>query len=352
MPYQEKKGTWRAHKMIDGKRKTKRFATKAEAKRWEADQNQEIWEASTTDMVFLSVQAWLNSYLDYVKPRVVEKTFMEEKLTVFARFIQFFSPSAPVETVTKSLARDYLGKQAEKRSGGAANKERKNLAAAWNWGVRHLDLPEKNPFLQIDPFPCDQRKKYVPPLGDVYKVIEVARPEDRVFLLALLHTAARRGELLRLRWTDVDFENSKIRLGTRKREGGAMEFDWIPMTSTLKAALLSLRASTKSVFVFNRPEDGQPYKWRQHLMRRLCERAGVEYFGFHAIRHLTASILAKEGKDIPTIQSILRHQSPLTTARYIKKLGFTDNALEDVFVGAGSVGNPKKETPEAATSGV
>ena len=59
--------------------------------------------------------------------------------------------------------------------GGAANKERKNLAAAWNWGIKHLDLPERNPFLQIDPFPCDQREKYVPPLDDVYKVIEAAK---------------------------------------------------------------------------------------------------------------------------------------------------------------------------------
>ena len=35
----------------------------------------------------------------------------------------------------------------------------------------------------------------------------------------------------------------------------------------------------------------QPFKYRLHFMRRICGRAGVKHFGFHAIRHITASIL-------------------------------------------------------------
>jgi integrase len=35
----------------------------------------------------------------------------------------------------------------------------------------------------------------------------------------------------------------------------------------------------------------QPFKYRLHFMRRICGRAGVKHFGFHATRHITASIL-------------------------------------------------------------
>jgi integrase len=66
---------------------------------------------------------------------------------------------------------------------------------------------------------------------------------------------------------------------------------------------------------------GKPFKHRQHFMRNLCERVKVKHFGFHSIRHLTASTLYKLGFVIANIQSVLRHQSATTTAKYIKSLG-------------------------------
>jgi integrase len=56
-------------------------------------------------------------------------------------------------------------------------------------------------------------------------------------------------------------------------------------------------------------------------MSNLCERAKVKPFGFHSIRHLTASTLYKLGCVVADIQSILRHQSATITAKYIKSLG-------------------------------
>ncbi len=65
-------------------------------------------------------------------------------------------------------------------------------------------------------------------------------------------------------------------------------------------------------------------------MRKICEGAGVQHFGFHAIRHLTATQLYKAGHPIALIQKVLRHTNPNTTARYIKSLGLEEarEALE------------------------
>jgi integrase len=127
-----------------------------------------------------------------------------------------------------------------------------------------------------------------------------------------------------------------MRLWTCKREGGHREFDWIPMTKHLRQELLKLweprlavtTIDDEHVFVcldrypFCDDYYGKPFKHRQHLMKRLCEKAGVEPFGFHAIRHLTASILYQNGEPVSVIQAVLRHKNPNTTmkpARPLKK---------------------------------
>ena len=188
-----------------------------------------------------------------------------------------------------------------------------------------------------------RQPRYVPPEEDFWKVYDISEGQDKVMLLAFLHLAARRSEIFRITWTDVDFGNSRIRLWTRKRQGGTYEYDWLPMTQELRK---SLRwwweqrpiKDQSHVFLcldkteFCREYYGKPYMYRLHFMQRLCERASVTRFGFHAIRHLSASILFKLGYEVGVMQAILRHKSPNTTERYLKSIGLerVREALEDL----------------------
>jgi integrase len=158
--------------------------------------------------------------------------------------------------------------------------------------------------------------------------------QDRVMLLAYLHLAARRSELFKSKWSDVDFANSQIRLGTRKR-GGGLEYDWLPLTNELHAQLLMwaerrLAQSTMDkdhMFVCLSPlpccDDhyGHPFKQRRWTIGRWCKKAKVKPFGWHAIRHLTAMELYRRGYSIKHIQMILRHQRATTTDIYLRRLG-------------------------------
>ena len=104
-----------------------------------------------------------------------------------------------------------------------------------------------------------------------------------------------------------------------------MEYDWIPLTSTLAQSLLShINQNQIMDIVFPNPETGQFYIDRKRWMSVLCRRAGVKQFGIHAIRHLSASLLAKEGVPLPVIQLILRHKKITTTQRYFHALGLKE----------------------------
>jgi len=326
MPYKQPNGRYRASKMINGKRRQRVFRTKGEATKWEASQDAEVWEQE--DRPTVTVVDLSNAYLDYAKERYVKFTY-QEKVRAFRNLYSFVLRETPAESIDPRLILDALRHRA-KGSANEANKDRKNLSAAWAWGHDYLALSDRNPFRSIKRFSYDARERHMPTEDDFWKAHAAASREDQAFLLTALHTAARRGELFRLTWPDVDLAQGRIRLATRKTKDGSLEYAWLPMTPQLRRALEDHGKIKRSMFVFSQ-EDGQPFTSRQHYMERLCKRADVKPFGFHGIRHLTASILAKANVDIPTIQAILRHKSPNTTARYIRSLGFVDNTLAVVF---------------------
>ena len=356
------KDRYRASVMVKGKTKAKLFPDSKkqsyrEAVVWENETKETlIKELSQTNLVSLTVIEWTNEYLEEAQNRFVDKTFKEKK-SAFKRLIQFaeLEPECPVEMLSLDVCRKFLNYQFKTRSGYAANKDRKNLGASWKWALDNLTgFPKgKNLFLEVQKFPELRSQRYVPPEDDFWKVYLIAEGQDKVMLFAFLHLAARRNEIFSLKWDDVDFDNNQIRLWTRKRKGGHKEPDLLPMTAELREALLywwkeRLSHNTvdkEHVFVcldntpFCENYFGKPFKVRQHYMKRMCERAHVKPFGFHAIRHLTASILYHKGYKLNTIQAILRHKSPRTTERYLKSLGLEHvrEALEEGLKESGKV---------------
>jgi len=365
---------WRGCVMVGGVTRAKWFAddsrkAEIEALLWEETtrknlrQDREEAERTPTATASPTLLDWLNTHLDRVRKTRADKTYIE-KASCYWRFVQFFEPDAPAEghepqttledvlfdrgEFSLSRIEEYFDVQAEERSGNAANKDRKNLAEAWNKAagrVRGFPSHLANPFRLVQRYPEKRRPRYVPQIADFWSVYdEAGRPggitglQDQVMLLTMLHTAARKGEIFwggrdkpGLTLGDVDFGRGSIRLWTRKRNGGDLEPDELPMTEELQRGLRAwLEARPLDLDVvfycvertaFCESYYGKPFLKRTQLMRRLCDRAGVKRFGFHAIRHLTARHLHEQGYGVEYIQRVLRHTSPEVTRRYLAKVG-------------------------------
>ena len=258
--------------------------------------------------------------LDFSRSKFSAQTYLEKR-TVFKKFFEHFKKDSAASQLRPLAVLSFLQHQKDKRSGYAANKTRKNLVAAWNWGIKYLEFHKDNPCL-VDRFPEQRQIRYVPPESDFWKVCEAAwTAEDKLMLLSYMHLAARKSELFRLKWEDIDFAESKVRLFTRKTKDGSWEGAWLPLTDDLHSGLMQLKRNRLSdILVFPDPETRQAYSKRLHWMNNLCKRAGVKHFGLHAIRHLTASILAQGGIPMIDIQTILRHKNLSTTERYIRRV--------------------------------
>lgn len=347
MPYKDQNGQWVGQVRRNGtKRKKKGFLTKKEALQWEADwkrRPEDDWHEKTDTMC---LGDWSNDYLDFARDRFCVKTY-REKRALFRNFFKVVDPSQSTLTLRQVLA--YLQTQNRERSGYAANKDRKNLVAAWNWGIKYLGLASPNPCL-VDRFPEERRPRYIPPEKDFWTVYECTEGQDRVMLLTYLHLAARRTEIFRLRWEDVDFIGQQIRLATRKRRDGSLEYDWLPMTDELHQTLIAHRQENSSEWVFPNPVTGAAYFERKRWMRGLCKKAGVKPFGLHAIRYLTASILAEAGEPVRRIQVILRHKKLSTTERYLHQLVDLKSSLKILEKRGNVVYIGKQKAPRGAPS--
>jgi integrase len=176
--------------------------------------------------------------------------------------------------------------------------------------IKFLDQPELEKLLAL-PYPADA-------FGAI---------EPTLYLTAAM-TGFRQGELIGLRWRDVDFDARKVRVVSPYVRG---EFNdpksedsgrSVPMAMRVADALADLRE--RSLYpadrdlVFGHTETGRPLD-RSKLVRRFkgaLERAEVRPITFHELRHTFGTRMAANGVPLRTIQHWMGHADSKTTQVY------------------------------------
>jgi integrase len=147
----------------------------------------------------------------------------------------------------------------------------------------------------------------------------------RALVLLAITTGARRGELINLRWADVDMKAGRALVRETKND----EQRTLPVAGKALEALreLKLNNSTRSAYVFPSPivvldpETGKPqldgsYEFFDAHWRTALEAAGIQGFHFHDLRHSCASMLAAQGCSLLEIADVLGHKTLAMVKRY------------------------------------
>jgi len=139
-------------------------------------------------------------------------------------------------------------------------------------------------------------------------------PNLRGLVVTALHTGFRRGELLALRWDDVDFRTGLVTVQAAYTKNG--ERRAVPMTRTVTALLTELRRKRPhGEYVFEKVRGGR-YLSPRNGFEAAVRRAGIRDFRFHDLRHTFASRLAMAGVGLQTVQELLGHKAMSMTLRY------------------------------------
>jgi integrase len=143
----------------------------------------------------------------------------------------------------------------------------------------------------------------------------------RAMVTVAVRTGLRQGELLALRWDEVDLNARKLtvrfsawkgKIGSPK-SGRARELPLTPET----VALLSKLCRRESGFVFCKA-DGSPFTKGEckHPLWRACRTAGLRRIGWHVLRHTFASHLVMRGVPLKAVQELMGHATIEMTMRY------------------------------------
>jgi integrase len=123
-----------------------------------------------------------------------------------------------------------------------------------------------------------------------------------------------RGELLGLRWRDVDDLKGGAFTIPKAKNGEARH---VPLTSIVRTILSRrTRSLDASALVFPNSEGHRDLRWAKKIVPAALRAAQIEDFRFHDLRHTFASRLAMEGVGLMTIRELMGHKTMAMTLRY------------------------------------
>ena len=204
------------------------------------------------------------------------------------------------------------------------------LNKAYQWG--YITAPIKFP----KPLREEQKVRYLTKeqLSSLLRRIDDAEFSD--FCLFSAYTGLRSGEIIRLKWTDIDNpEKGIIRISAKQKN---KKEAWIPVNRQARAILDRCRQrGGYKVFRFN------TLTWVSQKFKSYAKQAGLEKARFHDLRHTYGTYLAMSGENERAIQKLMRHKSITSTLIYTDvSMEYLKQTCEKINYGPMPVGTGRK----------
>lgn len=200
---------------------------------------------------------------------------------------------------------------------------------------RKLRAKNTNPAHGLERFREEKRERFLSndEIGRLCSALSdpliVAR--HSLFALAaiglLLLTGMRRGEVLKLRWKEVDLDRGLLFLSDSKTGKK-------PVILSEHAAQLIASLPRLNEWVFPGDKPGRPVEGLRKAWASVITHAHLPGLRLHDLRHTFASVTAAQGASLPMIGRLLGHSQPSTTARYTH---LAHDPLRDVANRAGAM---------------
>lgn len=353
--YQRKDKRWTVQYYVDGERKTKTFGTQAKARAKLLEIKNALAQGIYSDTGNQTLRQWLEEWLEnYAKDSIKLSTYISYETYIRAHIKPAIGDIKMKELSVSALQKFLVGLKksgrVDNRQGGLSAKTIRNihqmLHAALKQAVDSNLINQNYADGAKSPKVID-REMRVLDRNEQKSLIEACRASQNPAsfgIIFTLFTGLRIGELLGLRWINVDFDKHNFTVKeTMNRlktfdEGSAIATTLerrtpktvnskrtVDLIDELYSDLLEHKNEQDAItaeFPGYNPEGyvfvsaaGKPFDPRtyQDLFKRELKAAGVADANFHCLRHTFATRAIENGMDILVLSRILGHAKPSTT---------------------------------------
>ncbi|PVB05072.1 site-specific integrase [Mycobacteroides abscessus] len=334
--YRRKDGRWEAAVYLSTAVGTRRRVSVYGSTRAEAQRKLTTRQADAERGIPAPERAWtIAGYLDYWFHDVAPLKLRPRTLELYESVIRVhLKPLLGHQSLTRlsvPVLQQLLNRcLAEGHSIRTVRITRTVLSAALTRAMRE-ELVTRNVARLVE-LPGEQPKEITPWTPQEAGRFLAAAANDTHFAayLLLMLFGLRRGEMLGLRWSDIDWEQGQIHIrqqlqqiggelhvGPVKTQAGKRDLPLIPLARTIlaqqQARQVGAEHNTWDLVITG--EDGRPL-WPRNFARmfhQLRERAGLRRIRIHDLRHTTATMLKDLGVPARDAQLILGHAHISTT---------------------------------------
>jgi integrase len=247
-------------------------------------------------------------YLAHQRVRLRPKSYERIRLIIENHLKPTFN--GPVKAIRRVDIQRYVTARSAKVSASSIAKElttvKHMLSLAVEWEIIPFNPAQgvKGPKLPAG------RVRYLQPT-ELRAVLEACPVWLQPIVGLAVSTGMRRGEILGIRWLDVDLAHKCLMLPqTKNGEGRIVHLNNCAVTALQAVPVCAGGKPTDRLFSGLTPEQVSV------AFRRACRAAEVADFHFHDLRHTAASWLRMQGADIHTVAQLLGHKDLRMAARY------------------------------------
>jgi integrase len=299
---------------------SKSFSKLADAKAWGKHLEQELNRQKkegvvSIDLTRLTVGQLIGQFLD---DKDTKKLRYHDTLSILLAWWVNHCGGTKVLDVNVLFLREARDKLAKGRTDSTVNRYLSALRSCWNWGRALSLVPQEKRWptrlLHKEP---DERQRYLTD-DELTRLREAAAEHSPTMYAAVVLSVAcglRQGEMLNLKWSDIDLGAQHIRIMKTKTDKPRTVYLPASAVDALRALKREAVVSTKAVFL---GRGGVPLNRGTIRIRwlKIRDAAGLHDFRWHDLRHSCASFLAQNGATLLEIASVLGHRSTSATRRY------------------------------------
>jgi len=257
----------------------------------------------------ITFKDYAKQYLDFSKANKALSTYKRHDRVNIAHLKDFFKDKYLFE-ITAQMIEKYKAMRLKKVAPATVNRELASLKHMFTKAIE-WKLVKENPAKGVKRLKEPPGRLRYLKIEEIKKLLDACADHVRSIVITALNTGMRKSEILNLCWREVDLKNRKITVINAKNN----ETRVIPINKTLYGELLTLSKKPKGEYVFSN-RCGSPFGDIKKGFSVALERAGIEDFRFHDLRHTFGSHLVMQGVNIKTVQQILGHKDIKMTMRY------------------------------------